>query len=140
MIDIPNAFIQTRIEDEKDMVFIKIRGGLVDILVSIAPYVYKLYVSTDKKGNKQLLVQCQNAIYGAMVASLLYYRKFCKSLTGIGFKFNPYDPCVTNKVINKKEMTSCFHADDCKLSHKSPKVMDNMIKWLPQEYKSIFKD
>jgi hypothetical protein len=141
VVDIPNAFIQTRIEDEKDMVFIKIQGVLVDILVSIARDAYELYVSYDKKGNKQLLVQCQkNAIYGTMVASLLYYRKFCKSLTGIGFVFNPYDPCVANKVINKKQMTICFHVDNCKLSHESPKVMDKMIKWLRQEYESIFED
>ena len=33
VIDIPNAFIQTRVEDEKDMAFIKIHGVLVDILV-----------------------------------------------------------------------------------------------------------
>ena len=33
VIDIPNAFIQTQVEDEKDMTFIKIRGVLVDILV-----------------------------------------------------------------------------------------------------------
>ena len=33
VINIPNAFIQTRVEDEKDMAFIKIRGVLVDILV-----------------------------------------------------------------------------------------------------------
>jgi hypothetical protein len=140
VIDIPSAFIQTRIEDKKDMVFIKIRGILVDMLVDIAPGVYKPYVTMDKKGTKQLLVQCQNAIYGTMVASLLYYRKFCKSLTGIGFKFNPYDPCVANKIINGKQMTIAFHVDDCKLSHKYPKVMDKMIKWLREEYKSIFED
>jgi hypothetical protein len=81
VIDIPNAFIQTRVEDEGDMAIIKIRGVLVDILVKIAPDVYKSYVTTDKKGIKQLLVQCQNALYGTMVASLLYYRKFTKSLT-----------------------------------------------------------
>jgi hypothetical protein len=44
IVDIPNAFIQTCIEDEKDMAFIKIRGVLVDILVEIAPDVYKPYV------------------------------------------------------------------------------------------------
>jgi hypothetical protein len=71
VIDIPNAFIQTRVEDEGDMAIIKIRGVLVDILVKIAPDVYKSYVTTDKKGTKQLLVQCQNALYGTMVASLL---------------------------------------------------------------------
>jgi hypothetical protein len=30
--------------------------------------------------------------------------------------------------------------DDCKLSHRQPKVMDKMIKWLRQEYESIFED
>jgi hypothetical protein len=63
VIDIPNAFIKTRVQDEKDMVIIKIRGILVDTLVSIAPDVYKPYVTTDKKGEKQLIVQCLNAIY-----------------------------------------------------------------------------
>ena len=37
LIDIPNAFIQTQVEDEKDRAFIKIRGVLVDILVQISP-------------------------------------------------------------------------------------------------------
>jgi hypothetical protein len=58
VVDIPNAFVQTRVENKKDMAFIKIRGTLVEILVEIAPEAYKSYVSQDKKGNKQLLVQC----------------------------------------------------------------------------------
>jgi hypothetical protein len=70
VIDIPNAFIQTR---EKDMAIIKMRGVLVDILVEISPDAYKSYATTDKKGVRQLLVQYQNAlVYGTMVASLLY--------------------------------------------------------------------
>jgi hypothetical protein len=112
----------------------------VDILVEIAPEAYKSYVSQDKKGNKQLLVQCQNAPYGTMVASLLYYRKFVKSLTEIDFIINPYDPCVANKIIEGEQMTICFYADDCKLSHRKKKVMDRMIGYLKQEYESIFKD
>ena len=108
--------------------------------MEIAPDVYKSYATTDKKGVRQLLVQCQNALYGTMVASLLYYRKFTKSLTGIGFELNPYDPCVANKMIEGKQMTICFHVDDCKLSHRKPKVMDKMIAWLQQEYESIFED
>jgi hypothetical protein len=99
VVDIPNSFVQTRVENEKELVFIKIRGILVDILVEIAPDVYKSYVSKGKKGMKKLVVQCQNDLYGAMVASLLYYRKFVKSLTDIDFVINPYDPCVANKKI-----------------------------------------
>jgi hypothetical protein len=140
VIDIPNAFIQTRVEDDKDMAIIKIRGVLVDMLLDIAPEAYKPFVTTDKKGTKQLIVQCQNAIYGTMVASLLYYRKFRKSLLSVGFEFNPYDPCVANKMVDGKQMTICFHVDDCKASHKLPKVVDEMIAWLKQEYEQIFED
>jgi hypothetical protein len=105
VVDIPNAFVQTRVENKKDMAFIKIRGIRVDILVKIAPDVYKSYVSKDKKGSKQLLVQFQNALYDTMVASLLYYRKLVKSLTDIDFVINPYDPCVANKMIEGDHMT-----------------------------------
>jgi hypothetical protein len=37
VVDIPNAFIQTRIDKEDDMAIIRIRGELVDMLVEIAP-------------------------------------------------------------------------------------------------------
>jgi hypothetical protein len=57
VVDVPNGFVQTRVENENDMAFIKIRGILVDILVEIAPDVYKPYVSKDKKEMKQLMVQ-----------------------------------------------------------------------------------
>jgi hypothetical protein len=140
VVDIPNVFVQTRVETQKDMAFIKIHGVLVDILVEIAPYVYKPYVSRDKKGVKQLLVQFQNALYGTMVASLLYYRKFVKSLTEVGFIINPYDPCVANKIMEGKQMTICFHVDDCKLRHRKKKVMDTMFEYLREEYESIFED
>jgi hypothetical protein len=72
IVDIPNAFVQTVVEDEKDRACIRIRGPLFNILVSIAPDVYVLYVTTGKKGEKQLLVQCLTALYGTMVASLIY--------------------------------------------------------------------
>jgi hypothetical protein len=130
VVDIPNAFVQAHVENEKDMALIKIRGILVDILVEIALDVYKSYVSKDNKGSKQLMVRCQNALYGTMVASLLYNRKFVKSLTDIEFVINPYDPCVANKMVEGEHMTICFHVDDCKLSHRKTKVMDSMIEYL----------
>ena len=139
VIDTPNAFIQTQVEDEKDMAFIKICGVLVDILVEIVPDVYKLHSTNDKKGAKQLLVQCQNVLYGTMVASLLYYCKFTNSLIDVEFKINPYDPCVANNMIYWQQMTICYHVDDCKLRHRRSKVNDWIIKWLRQEYEIIFE-
>jgi len=95
VVDIPNVFVQTvaNEEDTEHRVIVRIRGPLVDILVSRAPYVYGPYVTVtmNKSGQKVLIVECLNAIYGTMVAALLYYKKFVKSLTKQGFKLNPYE-------------------------------------------------
>ena len=116
VVDIPNAFMQTKIDDKEDMAIIRIRGVLVDMPKNIAPDVYKDCVFTDRRGAKQLIVQCRNATHGTMVTSLLHCRKFQKSSEDKGFLFNPCDPCVANKMINGKQMMIGFHVDDCKLS------------------------
>jgi hypothetical protein len=76
-------------EDAEHCVIVCIRGPLVDILVLIAPDVYGPYVSTNKIGQKILIVECLNAVYGTMVAAMLYYKKFVKSLTKIGVQTQP---------------------------------------------------
>jgi hypothetical protein len=142
VVDIPNAFAQTVVseEDSEHRVIVRIRGPLFDILVLIAPDVYGPYVSTNKSGQKVLIVECLNAEYGTMVAALLYYKKFVKSLTTKGFKLNPYHGCAANKTVNGKQITICVHVDDCKISHASIKVVDESIDWLQAKYESIFED
>jgi hypothetical protein len=138
VIDVPNTFIQTQVDDAKDCVIIRITGVIVDWLVKVAPKLYALYVATNSKGINSLLVECYNAIYGTMVAGLLYYHKFSSSLKNRGFTVNPYDPCVWNRDIVGKQMMICFHVDDCKILHLDPKVVDYTIAWLCDEYKSVF--
>ncbi len=72
-------------------------------------------------------MECLNVFYGIMVAALLYYKKFVINLKSKEFKLNPYDPCVADKIVEGKQITVCFHVDDCKLSHKHPKVIDETI-------------
>ena len=84
--------------------------------MGIAPDVYGHYVSTNKAGQKVLFVECLNAVYGTMIAALLYYKKFVKSLTKHGFKLNPYDGCVANKTVEEKQMTVCFHVKTASFS------------------------
>ncbi len=121
IVVIPNAFVQTVVKDEKDKALICIRGPLVDILVSIAPSVYGPYVTVGKKGEKQPFVQCLTALYGTMVAVLIYYKKFVKSLKSKRFRINPYDPCMANKQVNGEQLTVYFYVDDCKILHPTPK-------------------
>ena len=118
-MDIPNAFVQTNTLDSvKDYrVMVRLRGSIVDIMCDISPNVYSEYVTTNKKGEKIMIVQCMNALYGTMVAYILYYKKFVKSLKKNWFSLNPYSPCVRNKRVDGKVLTICFHVDDCKISH-----------------------
>jgi hypothetical protein len=90
VVDIPNTFVQTVVskEDAEHRITVCIRGPLVDVLVSIALDVYGPYVPTTKTGQKVLIVECLNPVYGTMVASLLYYKKFVNCLVNHGFKLN----------------------------------------------------
>ena len=51
MVDIPNAFIQTDMENNEDgsWVMMKIRGPLVDMLVQLSPKIYQdLYAMKER--------------------------------------------------------------------------------------------
>ena len=98
-------FIQTCVDNIKDVVAIIVQGAIADVLVGIVPYIYGSYVRTEKKGFKTLILRCHNAIYGTMIASLLYYIKFCKTIKNLGFKINPYYPCVNNRTIDDNQQT-----------------------------------
>ncbi len=142
IVDIPNAFVQTVVKDEKDKALICIHAPLVDILVSIAPNVYGPYIMAGKKGKKQLLVQCLFicTMVALPMALLLYYKKFVKTLKSKGFKLNPYDPCMANKQVNGEQLTVCFHVDNCKILHLLPKLVDKTIDWLQFEYENVSED
>ena len=110
------------------------------MLCGIALKVYLKYVMTNKKGEKTLLVQCMNALYGSMIASVLFYKKLVASLKLNGFRLNPYNPCVANKVIESVVLMICFHVEDCKISHRSSLVVNDMIGWLKKDYEVLFID
>jgi hypothetical protein len=51
-VDIPNALVQTRVENEKDKAFIKIRGILVDILVGNIPRCVQVIYLEGQEGDE----------------------------------------------------------------------------------------
>ena len=97
-------------------------------------------MTTDKKGENVIIVQCMNAIYGTMVASLIYYKKFVKTLKRTGFQLNPYDTCVANRLANYEQQTICFHVNDCKIRHQDRELNDELFNTLCDEYESVFED
>ena len=133
---VPNAFVQIVLPENKegsDRVCMKIVGELVDYLIEIAPETYSKYV-VMKKNKKDLYVVVLKAIYGMLEASLLWYDKLSQKLKDIGFVFNPYDACVCNCIVNKRQHTVMFHVDDILSSHVDEKVNDEFYELLDSTF------
>ena len=68
-------------------------GVLLALLVETAPEINGPYVVME--GDKCVLyLHVLQALYGMLVAALVWYQKFRADLEEIGFVFNAYDPCV----------------------------------------------
>ena len=67
-------------------------------------------------------------------SALLCLSMFKKDLEGIGFKFNPYDPCVANRIVEGKQHTVRFHVDDLMSSHVDSRVNDQFLVWLNKKH------
>ena len=55
-----------------------------------------------------LYVCILNALYGIMKGALLFYQRFVRDLFSIGFKINPCDPSVANKIVQDKKIDCCL--------------------------------
>ena len=136
--DIPNAFIQAhmpKLEKGEDRVIMKITGVLVDILIKLAPETYGPY-AVFENGKKVLYLEVLRALYGMLVAALLWYETLQKDLEEVEFNFNLYNPCVCNRMVWGKQQTVRFHVDHSMSSHAKEKANDNFLIWLNKKYGS----
>ena len=75
--DILNAFIQAHMPQTKagnERVVMKITGMMVDLLVQLSPNTYGQYVVFER-GTKVIYLQVLRALYGMLVAAILWYQK-----------------------------------------------------------------
>ena len=128
--NVPNTFVQT---DNDEKVVMKVKGKAAELLVRTDPKLYRKFVLYER-GVVVLHVELAKALYGQLKAALLFYKKFVRDLQGIGFKLNPYHPCVANRTINGSQHTVCWHVDDIKSSHVDKTVQDDFEAWMIKTY------
>lgn len=75
-----------------------------------------------------MYLRLNKALYECVKLALLWYELFTELLVALGFKLNPYNPCVSNVKINGKQCTIVWYVDDNKVSHVDPSVVSNVIK------------
>ncbi len=130
--DIPSAFMNTNVDEDVLMV---LKGELAEMMVQIAPQVYRKYVKVDRKGTPIFYVKLQKALYGLMRASLLFYKKLQKEMEQYGFMINPYNPCVANKTTaSGKQLTVIWHVDDLMASCKEDFKLTKFSCYLAKIY------
>ncbi len=75
----------------------RLDGILAELMVKVAPNIYRKFITVNAKGKSVLYVQLEKAVYGMMKSALLFYRKLVADLTSLGFEINPYDPALPTK-------------------------------------------
>ena len=130
--DIPSAYIQANM---KDFVVIKYEGESVDILCETDEK-YKKFVTLEK-GKKVIYLRLKKALYGCVQSGLLWYELFTSVLEKNGFKINPYEPCIANKIINDKQCTVVWYVDDIKVSHEDENVVRYILKKIDERFPGL---
>jgi hypothetical protein len=103
------------------------------LMAKTDPKLYRKYL-VDEKGKKVLYLCLQKVLYGMMKSALLFYQKLVSELRSMGFIINPYDPCVTNKIVNGNQLTLQWHIDDLMISHVNVMAINKFL-W---ELKAIY--
>lgn len=131
--NIPGAFLHAM---NDDYVIMHLDGILAELMVKVAPSIYRPFVTANSTGKPVLYVelQLQKALYSMLKSALLFYRKLVADLQSVGFTLNPYDPCVANKTVDGQQLTVLWHVDDIIAAHKSPTVVSKFLHWIQNRY------
>ena len=136
--DIPAAFMQADWPDDRECI-LRFEGPMVKMICDINPS-YKANVFKNKHGKPVLYARLKKAVYGTIMASLLFYEKLRAQLIEWGFTENHYDHCTFNKMVEGKQLTVQYHVDDLKISSTNEEAVNNMIKDLNGKFRTKAKE
>ena len=134
VVDIPWEYLSVDMDDKEHMVF---RDTLSELMVAANTALYRTFVSYETV-QAVLYIRLKEALYGCLKSALLFYEKLVGGLEAYGFRINPYDPCVANKMVGEKNLTVCWHMDDLKISCVKSNEVTKMIWWLDPEYGEMY--
>ena len=130
--DIPGAYLQAKM---RDFVVLKYTGESVDILCKVNPE-YENFV-TIENGKRVIYLRLLKALYGCLQSGVLWYELFSGVLKKQGFKINPNEPCIANKIINGKQCTIVWYVDDVKVTHEDEEVVKSILKMINDRFPGV---
>ena len=130
LVDIPGAYLSTYMDNKVHVVF---RGTISDMMVVANPELYQPFVSYET-GKAVIYVRLQKSLYSCLKIGPLFYENLVGDMEACGFRINPYDPCVANKMVGRKQLTVWWNVDYLKISRVDANEVSKMIQWLESEY------
>ena len=91
VINIPNTFIQTHLENEEDKAIMYMHGKLAELLVKVAPEIYMKYVTVNAKGETVVYMYLLNILYDYQGSSVVL-QVLCEGLEVNRLCFKPLQP------------------------------------------------
>ena len=85
--DVAGAYLNA---DMDELVILRLTGEDVALMCDVNPE-FLAFVEMET-GQRVLYLRLDKALYGCVRSALLWYRLFTKTLLGLGFTLNPYDP------------------------------------------------
>eukprot|EP00555_Chaetoceros_dichaeta_P000372 CAMPEP_0198279726 /NCGR_PEP_ID=MMETSP1447-20131203/67080_1 /TAXON_ID=420782 /ORGANISM="Chaetoceros dichaeta, Strain CCMP1751" /LENGTH=424 /DNA_ID=CAMNT_0043974931 /DNA_START=1086 /DNA_END=2357 /DNA_ORIENTATION=+ len=103
--DVPGAYLHAKLPPRanNERVLMKLTGDFVNIMCEVNPEHTKNVVIEN--GRKVLYLEILRALYSCIESTLSWYELYSETLSKEGFIINPYDNCVSNKVINGEQCT-----------------------------------
>ena len=134
--DVLGAYLHAKFPESKTVI-LRMTDIFVDIICEINDeYSKHIVYEINKKGKqiKCLYVRVLRALYGCLESAFLWYELYLNTLKKLGFKINPYDRCVANKMINGSQCTIVFYVDDNKISHIDKEVVSDVINDISKHF------
>ena len=121
-VDVPGAYLNAKIP-KCTKIFMKLNKMISNIIVQLDD-TYLEYQSEDGT----IVVQLDYALYGLIESAVLWYQLLASKLSEIGFKNNPYDRCVFNRLeADGVQSTLCVHVDDMLITATTEKHLDQIL-------------
>ena len=95
--DINGAYLHAKMENFS---VLTLEGESIDIICKLNDTYVKLVCL--ERGKNVLYLRLVKALYGCVKSSLVCYELFTTTLQDLIFQLNPYDECVSKKVIMEK--------------------------------------
>ena len=118
--------------DLDDFTLLKVEGASVDITCTVSEKYIPFVPYKNRK--KVIYLRLLKALYGCVKSALLWYKLFLGSLKKKGFKLNPYDACIANKVENGKQCTIAWYVNNNKISHVKPEIVTEVIAMIEEHF------